>query len=182
MIQKGFLNGKERAALQALLCAPSQSHRVTRRTKAILLLDDGLSCVKVGEVLHLHNDTVRGWLKRYRAGGLNEMTAFHWHGPSGHLSREQEAELSAHLSEQLYHDSNKVAAYIAATWGVTYSRGGCLKLLGRLGFIYERTEAQSDPALGWVKSSDKVALKRTLPIRLTPTPTTCSVLSDGGQR
>ena len=63
----------------------------------MLLLDDGLNCVEVAKVLYLDDDTVRTWFKRYRAGGLDELTTFDWHGRSGHLSREQEAELSAHL-------------------------------------------------------------------------------------
>ena len=29
---------------------------------------------------YLDDDTVRSWLKRYRAGGLDEMTLFDWHG------------------------------------------------------------------------------------------------------
>jgi len=201
MIRSGFLSVKERAALQAVMRHPSESHGVARRANAILLLDDGLGCVEVAKVLYLDDDTVRGWLKRYRAGGLDEMILFDWHGRSGHLSLEQEAELSAHLSERLYRDSGEVAAYIAATWGVAYSHSGCLQLLHRLGFKYERPkslptqaneaeqaafiatyeallngldadeavyfvdavhpEYQSRPVHGWVKSGDKVALKRT---------------------
>ena len=89
---------------------PSETHGVARRANAVLLLDDGLSCVEVAKVLYLDDDTVRTWLKRYRAGGLDEMTLFDWHGRSGHLSREQEAELSAHLSQRLYRDTGEVAA------------------------------------------------------------------------
>ena len=165
MIKKGFQSAKERAALQAVQCDPSESRRVTQRANAILQLDDGLSCVKVGEMLHLNNDTVRGWLKRYRAGGLDELTASHYRGGYSHLSREQEAELSAHLTEQPYHDSNMVAAYIVATWGVTYSRGGCLKMLGRLGFRYERAEDQSGPEFVWVKSGNNMTKTCHPPVR-----------------
>jgi transposase len=149
MIGGGFLSGKERAALQAVVRQPSESHGVARRANAVLLLDDGLSCVEVAKVLYLDDDTVRSWLKRYRAGGLDEMILFDWHGRSGHLSRAQEAALAAHLGNRLYRDSGEVAAHIEATYGVTYSHAGMIKLLHRLGFEYKRPKslpAQADEA------------------------------------
>jgi transposase len=201
MTRGGFLSGKERAALRAVMGHPSETHGVARRANAILLLDDGLSCAEVAKVLYLDDDTVRTWLKRYRVGGLDEMTLFDWHGRPGHLSREQEAELSAHLDERFYRDTSEVAAHIRATYGVTYSHSGCIKLMHRLGFEYKRPESlpaqadeaeqaafiaayegllrgladdeavyfadavhpeyQSRPAHGWVRTGDKVALRRT---------------------
>ncbi len=141
MIRGGFLNAKERAALQSVMRHPSEIHGVARRANAMLLLDDGLNCVEVAKVLYLDDDTVRTGFKRYRAGGLDALTTFDWHGRSGHLSREQEAELSAHLGGRLCRDSSEVAAYIAARWGVVYSHSGGLKLLHRLGFEYRRPES-----------------------------------------
>ena len=149
MIRGGFLSIEERAALEAVMGHPSETHGVARRANAVLLLDDGLSCVEVAKVLYLDDDTVRTWLKRYRAGGLDEMTLFDWHGRSGHLSREQEAELSAHLSQRLYRDTGEVAAHIKATYGVIYSHSGCIKVMHRLGFEYKRPKslpAQADEA------------------------------------
>ncbi len=46
MICDGFLSAKERAALKAVMGHPSESHGVARRANAVLLLDDGLSCLK----------------------------------------------------------------------------------------------------------------------------------------
>ena len=108
---------------------PSETHGVARRANAILLLDDGLSCAEVAKVLYLDDDTVRSWYKHYRSGGLDELTLFDWHGRAGHLSQAQEAELSAHLGERLYRDNGEVAAHFLATYGVTYSHSGCIKLL-----------------------------------------------------
>ncbi len=149
MIRGRFLSAKERTALQAVMRHPSEIHGVARRANAILLLDDGLSCADVAKVLYLDDDTVRTWFKRYQAGGLDEMKVFDWKGRSGDLSREQMAELSARLGEQLMRDSGEVAAYIAARWGVVYSPSGCVALLHRLGFEYKRPEslpARSDEA------------------------------------
>ena len=143
MTRGGFLSAKERAALRAVLGHPSETHGVARRVNAILLLDDGLSCAEVAKVLYLDDDTVRTWLKHYRAGGLDELTLFDWHGRPGHLSQAQEAELSAHLGERLYRDTGEVAAHFKATYGVTYSHAGCIKLMHRLGL---RVQAPGKPA------------------------------------
>ncbi len=141
MIRGGFLSDKERAALQAVIRHPSETHGVARRANAILLLDKGWSCAAVSEALYLDDDTVRTWQKRYRSGGLDELVLFDWHGRPGHLSPSQEAELSAHLGERLYRDTGEVAAHIRAAYGVSYSQSGCIKLLHRLGFEYKRPES-----------------------------------------
>ncbi len=141
MIRGGFLSDKERTALKAVIRHPSEVHGVARRANAMLLLDDGFSCVEVAKVLYLDDDTVREWYKHYRSGGLDELTLFDWHGRGGHLSREQEAELSAHLAERLYRDTGEVAAHIRARYGVSYSQSGCIKLMHRLGFEYKRPES-----------------------------------------
>ena len=114
MVRIGFLSASEREQLRAVMRHPSETHGVARRANAILLLDDGLSCAEVAKVLYLDDDTVRTWLKRYRAGGLDELTLFDWHGRSGHLSQAQEAALSAHLDARLYRDTGEVAAHIEA--------------------------------------------------------------------
>lgn len=149
MISGGFLSAKERGALKAVIRHPSESHGVARRANAILLLDKGWSCADVSEALYLDDDTVRSWLKRYRTGGLDEMTLFDWHGRPGHLSGAQEAGLTVHLGERLYRDTGEVAAHIKAAYGVAYSHSGCIKLMHRLGFEYKRPEslpAQADEA------------------------------------
>ena len=161
MIKGGFLSNKERASLKAVMGHPSESHGVARRANAILLLDDGLSCAEVAKVLYLDDDTIRIWHKHYSLGGLDELTLFDWHGRPGHLSREQEAELSAHLGARLYRDTGEVAAYILAYYGVTYSQSGCIKLLHRLGFEYKRPKslpAQADEAkqAAFIEAYDKL--------------------------
>jgi transposase len=161
MIRGGFLSAKERAALKAVIRHPSEIHGVARRANGILLLDKGWSCAEIAEAFYLDDDTVRSWHKHYRAGGLDELRLFDWHGRQGHLSREQEAELSAHLGERLYRDTGEVAAHIRRTYGVLYSHAGCIKLMHRLGFEYKRPKslpAQADEAkqAAFIEDYDKL--------------------------
>ena len=63
MIRSGFLHSTERAKLKAVVGHPSEIHGVARRGNAILLLDDGWSCVAIAKVLYLDDDTIRTWHK-----------------------------------------------------------------------------------------------------------------------
>ena len=51
MIHKGYLSARDRKDLIALARDGSCPSRLTRRANALLLLDDGLSCKQVAEVL-----------------------------------------------------------------------------------------------------------------------------------
>ena len=65
MIRSGFLNNTDRQKLIALARDGSEVTRLTKRANALLLLDRGLICVAVADVLLLDDDTVRGWHKRF---------------------------------------------------------------------------------------------------------------------
>ena len=52
-----------RTRRELLSCVKRQreDHGVVRRANALLLLDDGKSCVDIAQVRYLDDDTVRGW-------------------------------------------------------------------------------------------------------------------------
>ncbi len=55
---------------------------IARRANAILLLDDGESCVQIAKFLYLDDDTIRGWYKTYREGGWDALSTDGWKGGS----------------------------------------------------------------------------------------------------
>ena len=75
MIRPGFLDAAARRALIAVMKNSKAESRVTRRANAIFLLDDGLSCEKVAEVLYLDDDTVRDWHRVWEAEGIKGLGA-----------------------------------------------------------------------------------------------------------
>ena len=79
-IRPGFLTSSERRELVA--CVPSQreDHGIARRAKAILLLDDGESCVQIAKFLYLDDDTIRGWYKSYLEDGWDGLSTNGWKG------------------------------------------------------------------------------------------------------
>ncbi len=138
MIRGNFLSATERKTLLGIMRRPSEQHGIGRRANALLLLDDGLSCVEVAKIFYLDDDTIRGWHKSYAAGGWEALRKFDWKGGSGHLSMAQEAALKAYLSAALYHSTTEIRAHILAIYGEDFSRPGCIKLLHRLGFQYKK--------------------------------------------
>ena len=60
-------------------------HGVARRANALLLLDDGKSCVEIAQVLYLDDDTVRGWHKQYLAEGWDAVAYDGWKGGQSRL-------------------------------------------------------------------------------------------------
>ena len=80
LISPGFLSSPERLALEACVRRQREDHGVARRANAILLLDDGESCVQIARFLYLDDDTIRGWYKTYREAGWEALSVDGWKG------------------------------------------------------------------------------------------------------
>ena len=141
MIPSNFLTPTQRNELEQIVRRPSEDHGVARRANAILLLDDGLSCTRIGKVLYLDDDTVRNWHKQYQSGGLDRLTTFDWKGGLTFLNAAQKADLCDWLEARLCCDTRPIRAHIEVEYGVRYSHSGCLKLLHRLEFEYKKPKA-----------------------------------------
>ena len=138
MIRPGFLSRSERRALEACVRRQREDHGVARRANAILLLDDGQSCVQIAKFLYLDDDTIRGWYKTYREAGWDALSIDGWKGGQARMTSVQEAELCAWLDGRFCRSVAPIIAHIAAQYGLEYSHSGCLKLLARLGFEYRK--------------------------------------------
>jgi transposase len=141
MIRATFLSATDRAALIALAKNGSAPHWIARRANALVLLDGGMSCVEVGKVLFLDDDTVRTWHKLYCERGIAGLSERELGGSASHLSEVQEHALVAWITETLPRSADHVGAYIERAFGVVYeSRSGLIALLHRLGFEYKKPE------------------------------------------
>ncbi len=139
MIRSGFLSEDDRARLIALARDGLAASRVTRRANALVLLDDGWSCVDVARALLLDDDTVRNWRKLYEQRGIEGLTSFDIGGSASFLSAAQEEALKAFVSETLPRSTRHVGAFIEKEFGLVYeSRSGLIALLHRLGLEYRK--------------------------------------------
>src|SRR5271163_939626 len=141
MIRGGFLSGQDRRALVGIARDGLAEHRIARRANAMVLLDEGWSCERVGAALLLDDDTVRNWRRAYERGGVEGLRSFGHEGAGSRLSREQETALSDWVGAELPRSARLVGAWLARTFGQRYSRSGLIVLLHRLGFDYRKPEA-----------------------------------------
>ena len=65
MIRSGFLDSESRKDLTELARDGSAAHRLARRANALVLLDDGMGCEAIAQVLLLDDDTIRTWYRLY---------------------------------------------------------------------------------------------------------------------
>jgi transposase len=75
--------------------------RLTRRANALLLLDDGMSCVAVAKVLYLDDDTIRYWYQLYGEKGLKWLADFGYKGRACELTATQQEALKSWVAETL---------------------------------------------------------------------------------
>jgi len=90
---------------------------IARRANALVLLDDGLSCVEVGKVLFLDDDTVRDWRKLNLESGFSRVSRRESGGSASHLSTEQDQALVAWISQTMPRSTRHVGAYIEREFG-----------------------------------------------------------------
>ena len=141
MIRPGFLSRDERSALIALARDGSVTHRLARRANALVLLDDGMSCEGVAQVLLLDDDTIRRWHGAFAEGGRKALMRFEAGGSACALSQAQQEKLVAWVRETSPRSTRQIGAWIASELGVEYdSRSGLVALLHRLGFEYRKPE------------------------------------------
>jgi len=141
MIRAGFLSPGERSALIALARDGSVTNRLARRANALVLLDGGMSCEQVAQVLFLDDDTVRRWHGAFAEGGRKALMRFAAGGSACALNDEQQAKLIAWVRSTTPRSTRQIGAWIASQFAVEYeSRSGLVALLHRLGFEYRKPE------------------------------------------
>jgi len=134
MIRAGFLDPESRRDLIELARDGSVPHRLARRANALVLLDQGMSCSDVAEVLFLDDDTIRTWYRLYQEDGFDGLATFGYDGSACRLSDQQQDKLKAWITETLPRTTGAVGAWVEQEFGIRYeSRSGLVALLHRLG-------------------------------------------------
>jgi len=109
-----------------------------------VLLDKGMSCRSIAEVLLLDGDTIRTWYQPYQEDGIEGLASFGHEGGTCRLTAEQQEKLKAWIAETLPRSTRAVGAWIAAECGIEYqTRSGLIALLHRLGMEHRKPKAIS---------------------------------------
>jgi transposase len=118
----------------------TKNKRKAYRINALLLLGAGWTYVQVSKALLLDEETLRNYVKKYRAGGLVFLLKDNNIGSSAKLSRAEINKLCTHLEENLYSTVEDIVIYIKKSYGVEYKVSGVTDLLHREGFVYKKTK------------------------------------------
>ena len=124
-----------------------QIRRHADKLKALLMLDKGFSCMEVGELLLLDDDTIRKYRELYINLGVNSLLSDNNKGTTARLNEIQLQELSFHLEENTYSNTKAIIVWIKETFKIVYTVNGINSLLKRLGFVYKKpvlTPCKSD--------------------------------------
>jgi transposase len=118
MIRAGFLDGESRRDLIELARDGSAAHRLARHANALVLLDTGMSCSSVADVLLLDGDTIRTWYQLYQEDGIEGLTRFGHEGSTCRLTVAQQDQLKAWITETLPRTTRAVGAWIVRECGI----------------------------------------------------------------
>jgi transposase len=132
--------------------------RIKDRIEAVLLRDDGMSYGEIARVLFLTDEGVRQQVADYlqRNGKLEPENG----GSTARLTAAQADQLETHLNKKIYVRTGDIAAYVRATFGVTYSVSGMTKWLKQHGFTYHKpvgvpAKADGDAQAAWIAWYEK---------------------------
>ena len=139
MAQSDFLTSDERVELRSVLRRVRGEALTLRRANMLLLLDKGWSFTAVAEALFLESSTVENVYRNWKTLKMNSLVALDLPGRPVRLDEAQRSELASHLESAHYATSQEIRDYIAAQYGVSYSRAGIIAFLKNLGFIHQTT-------------------------------------------
>lgn|ERR1700733_2304363 len=135
---KGFkLNKDELAALRV---AHKSEHykRSAYKINAVILLGTGWTLEQVKTALLLDDETLRNYVKKYQAGGIEELLKIKHKGSEPYLLIEQIDILCNELNSHIYLTTQSIIEYCEKNFGIHYSQSGMRDLLHRLGYEYKR--------------------------------------------
>jgi transposase len=119
--------------------AAEKDARLHKRLSALLWLDEGRTRDEVARLVGSHVRTIKNWLKLYLKGGLTALCTLSYKGDVGNLSVAQGQQLKAEVATGRFKCAAEAAAWVEATFSVTFTPAGMRKLLNRLGCTFHKS-------------------------------------------
>ena len=118
-------------------------NRLGRRANALLLLDDGMSCEEVAEVLYYDDDTIRDWYEAWETDGIQGLRKFGYKGSACELTAEHQDKLKKWVTEKLPRSTSQIGAWIEQEFDVRYTRSAIIKIMHRIGMEFKKPKMVS---------------------------------------
>jgi transposase len=133
------LSSSQEQALRSLQRS-TRERCVYVRVTTVLMLHQGFAASDVGLALGIDESSVYRYGKAYpKAGSLGEFVTRQYVGYTGRLTADQAQAVVAYVGEELRLTASGVADWVRTALGVSYSAGGMVGVLHRLGFAYKYT-------------------------------------------
>lgn len=94
------LTAEQRQELEQAMKGKHLSGRYLKRLQSVSLNDRGYKMTSISELLEVHYNSVRSWLKRYEQGGVAALAEKPREGRPRLLSEEQERRVRAWVNEE----------------------------------------------------------------------------------
>jgi transposase len=159
-MDKGFLTEEEKSDLK-VRHRSEKDGKARDRIKAVLLSDKGWSCDEIAAVLLIDDWTVRDHINAYKKS--KKLTNAHSTGRPSKFTKEQEADLLAHITEITYVNAADICDYAKIKYGVIFSAKGMVRWLKEHGFVYKKPKPvprNADPELQKAFIAEYEKLKR----------------------
>ena len=108
------------------------------KINAVILLGDGWNLREVREALLLDDETLRSYVDKYRAGGVEDLIKTHYMGRASQLDESQGKLLCTELESKIYLTTSAVIEYVREAFGIEYGVSGMRDLLHRLGYEFKK--------------------------------------------
>jgi transposase len=108
------------------------------RINAVILLGSGWTVKQVSEALLLDEDTLSGYIKKYKEGGFSNLLNTLHQGSKPLLNQVQILTLCEELERTTYLTTQSIRNFVEATFDIKYSQSGMTNLLHQLGFTYKK--------------------------------------------
>lgn len=135
---QGFELSKEELANLKKALKSEHYKRSAYKINAVLLLGSGWTLEQVKEALFLDDETLSGYVKDYREGGLPSLLRVNFKGSEPYLSVSEIEELGKELDSKIYLTTQSVIQYCENKFHLIYTQSGMRDLLHRLGYDYKK--------------------------------------------
>ena len=88
---------------------------------------------EITKLLHVHYETLKGWWKEYKRGGLEGLLEWKVKGYPGKMNEEQLKEFEKELNERGFSSQKEMIKWIYERFGIKYCQQGISNLLKRIG-------------------------------------------------
>ncbi len=125
-----------------------QNVRLAYKLNALILLGSGWTLKQVSEALLLDDETLRSYVSRYKADGVDGLSKDKYKGSECHLNADQLRELKAFMDEGIRLSTKEPIEFVKNAFDVEYTARGMGKLLKRLDYTYKKPKlvpCKADP-------------------------------------